>query len=306
MAKIASVEDLFGLPAIRSEKDPVALAKLAEAKTELEKAIGALPTNADIEKLSDVIAEINLNKLDKTDAEALQIAVEELNTAIDAGATQEELDAAIKKVEDTIAAIPKGVQPPKILYTTATTITVAVGDEVHIEGEGGGSIQLPTAPPDGGEIKIFDNFGNIKAGKNNILAGTGDTWQMPDGTFSDTPLEFDVDDQLRHGRMTLKYTAKTKSWWALVVYAKPVGVTSGGGDRLVTVVLPLLPANQWINYPLPTGNDAGKAILSSRILDSDGSDMTWALDTRVSSGVRQVFSLVDQVNLQFEFEIGAA
>lgn len=301
MAKIASVEDLFGLPAIRSEKDPVALAKLAEAKTELEKAIAALPTDQDLEKLSDALAELDLNKADKTDAEALQTAIEELNTAIAAGATQEELDAAIKKVEDAIAAIPKGVQPPKIIYTTATTITVAIGDEVHIEGAG--DIQLPAAPSDGSELKVFDNFGNIKAGKNNILAGAGDTWQMPDGTFDTTPLEFDVDDQLRHGRMTLKYTAKTKSWWALVVYAKPVGVTSGGGDRLVTVVLPLLPANQWINYPLPTGNDAGKAILSSRILDSDGSDITWALDTRVREGVRQVFSLVDQVNLQFEYEV---
>lgn len=393
-----------------TEADPVALEKLSEAKTELEKAIGALPTNADIEKLSDVIAEINLNKLDKTDAEALQIAVEELNTAIAAGATQDELDAAIKKVEDTIAAIPKGVQPPKILYTTATTITVAIGDEVHIEGEG--NIQLPTAPPDGSEIKVFDNFGNIKAGKNNILAGTGDTWQMPDDTFENTPLQFDVDDQLRNGWMRLKYTAKTKSWWPFVVYGKPVtsstgsglsevqhdftelnplpisstpsvqfhleggggafipadlpsgwwgtvlnttnslqsisfddtltvflrdgsqtdpiespyqvnpnsfvtlqmvengfkflqiipsGGTAKSGDRLVTVVLPTLPANRWVDWPLPTGDDAGKSISLDSIQSSTGDDWTDRFElNRIQKRVR---SLSTHADVQFTYEV---
>lgn len=98
-------EEIEGVTgAVVAEADPVALAKLDEAKTALETSIAALPTDDELKALSDALSALDTAKADQADVDALNTAVEELNTAIAAGATQEELDAATKKVSDAVAS----------------------------------------------------------------------------------------------------------------------------------------------------------------------------------------------------------
>ncbi|MGL5066040.1 MAG: hypothetical protein ACRC62_39220, partial [Microcoleus sp.] len=126
-----------------------------------------------------------------------------------------------------VADIKSSLKPlvGQTVYTTATVLNAEIGDEIHISLEG--EIQLPTAPNDGADVYLFDELGNIKAGKNNILLGSGDRWRMRDGTFETDPLIFD-DDHLRRGWMRFKYTTASKSWWPYVHYGT-AGTSSGTG-----------------------------------------------------------------------------
>jgi hypothetical protein len=265
-------------------------------------------SSTELKALEDKLTALDTSKADKTALDALDASVKLLNTAIAQGATDKELADAIALVDKAIAAIQSAIKPlvGRTVYTLATTIDALVGDEIHIDLEG--DIQLPAAPPDGSEVRVFDEFGKIKAGKNNVLLGTGDRWSIYDGSFDTTALTF-TDNELRHGWIRLKYTAATKSWWPYVLHG--VQQTSGstpnvvgvGGDRIASAVLSLLSPNQWTNWPSLTGSDAGLPISLDRI-ESGEKDLTNLLE--VDRAGKQVRSLQEHRNLKFVYEVHGA
>lgn len=178
---------------------------------------GTGTTSTDLKTLQDKLTALETAKAEKTALDTLDKSVTDLTAALASGATDTELAEAIKKVDAAIATIESSLKPllGKTVYTTATVLSAVVGDEIHIDGEG--DIQLPTAPKDGAEVRIFDRLGKMKAGKNNVLLGTGDHWLIHDGTFAEGPMTF-VDNQLQHGWMRLKYSTPTASWWPYIVY----------------------------------------------------------------------------------------
>jgi hypothetical protein len=96
----------------------------------------------------------------------------------------------------------------RTVSTTAETLIAQPGDGIQVVGAG--NIQMPAAPPDGTEIRLFGSK-NILAGNNNLLLGAGDRWAMPDGSYDTTPMVFG-NDPFDGGYLLLRYTAATQSW----------------------------------------------------------------------------------------------
>jgi hypothetical protein len=110
--------------------------------------------------------------------------------------------ARITALEDAPADVGRTVS------TTAATLIAQSGDAIQVVGAG--DIQMPTAPPDGSELRIFGSK-NILAGNNDLLLGAGDRWAMPDGSYDTTPMVFG-NDPFDGGYLLLRYTAATQSW----------------------------------------------------------------------------------------------
>ncbi|MGL5066038.1 MAG: hypothetical protein ACRC62_39210, partial [Microcoleus sp.] len=185
---------------------------------------GTGTTSTDLKALQDKLTALDTAKAEKTALDGLDKSVKDLTTALASGATDAELAEAIKKVDAAIAVIESSLKPllGKTVYTTATVLNAVIGDEIHLDGEG--DIQLPAAPKDGSEVRIFDRLGKMKAGKNNVLLGAGDHWLIHDGTFAESPMTF-VDNQLQHGWIRLKYSSPTASWWPYIVYGVSTSTT---------------------------------------------------------------------------------
>jgi hypothetical protein len=75
-----------------------------------------------------------------------------------------------------------------------------------------------------------------------------------------------------------------------------------GGDRIEIVVLPLLRANTWTTFPAPTD---GSVINDYKILDSAKRPITDTIDIEPDGDTWKVRSLVEKINLQFRYELGA-
>lgn len=263
-------------------------------------------TSTELKALQDKLTALDTAKAEKTALDTLDTSVKALKTALEAGATDAELAAAIKKVDDAIAVIENSLKPliGRTLYTTLAITNAVVGDSIFIDGEG--DIQFPTAPTDGGEVKVFDPWRRIKDAKNNISLGTGDRWLLADGTYDTTQLSF-TDNQLLGGSLILKYSAPTKSWSVYPIYGSPVQLggassnTSLGGDRIATAILPLLQANQWVNWPSLLGGDASKPLSLDRIETSTGEDLSSRIE--IQRGRKQVKSLKEYRDLTFVYEV---
>ena len=223
-SEVKSLSAQLAKGSVSEESDPVALKALATAKDEFTQAIAAKAdsdtVSTEIESLSDEIEALDLSKADKSAVEASNKAIADLTALLKSNdATDADIQKAVNKANEAIAAAKKSIDSlgagKRTVRTTATTLNAAIGDNVHIDGEG--DIQLPLAPTDGAELQVFDFFAKIKAGKNNVLLGSGDRWLMSDGTFDATATEFE-DNPFRRGLMTLQYSAPSKSWRPYVVY----------------------------------------------------------------------------------------
>lgn len=294
----------------KTDEQAAALQKATQSITDLSLILlkggtgtGGGASSTELKAIQDKLTALDTAKAEKTALDTLDASVTALNKALADGATDKELEDAIKKVDGAIADIESSLKPliGRTVYTTATVLNAVIGDEVHIEGEG--DIQLPTAPKDGAEVRLFDRLGKIKIGKNNLLLGTDDRWLKRDGTFDTTPGEFDQDDQLRRGWTRIKYSAPTKSWSGYVVYGTPVAASGGKGDRTATTTLPSLTSNTWTAIPALSGDNAGKTVVDYRVLSDTGDDITNALDARRTASGWELRSLVDLTNIQITLEI---
>jgi hypothetical protein len=208
------IDELEAKPSgVGTETDPVALAKLVEVQASLQKAI----TDIDIPDLTQVnekLSTLDTTKADKEQLKELNTAVDELAALVELGASDEDLAAATKKVNDSISLIESSVRrlAGNTIFTGAATIKALPGDSVYISGAG--DIQLEAVPADGVEIKILDPLKLIKVGKNNVLPGAGDFIGQGQGSVlpkDGTPLSF-ADNELLGGFLILKYRATAKTW----------------------------------------------------------------------------------------------
>jgi hypothetical protein len=106
--QLATLEAAKG---VQEEKDTIALEEIQSVKTEMEEAIAHRVTSdslkASLSSLSDEIDALDLSKADKATTNELNESLIALKTLVDAGASDEELAAEIKKVTDAIAELKK-------------------------------------------------------------------------------------------------------------------------------------------------------------------------------------------------------
>jgi hypothetical protein len=127
MATLGST--LFPL-STKTEADPVAIAALDTAKTELNTAIALKADNADltaaVTQIEAAFNDIDLTKADKTDLTAANKAISDLTAALASNtATDAELDAAMNAANDAIAklqAVKPVVEVTSVLARTTPTL----------------------------------------------------------------------------------------------------------------------------------------------------------------------------------------
>ncbi|MGL5063758.1 MAG: hypothetical protein ACRC62_27545 [Microcoleus sp.] len=135
-----------------------------------------------------------------------------------------------------------------------------------------------------------------------LPAGAWTPFPMATGTIKD----FKIFDSTGNDISSLVETRRTAaSGWEVFSLVRQEDlifeyeITPKGDSKIEKFVLPLLPANVWTNLPVATG-----VIADYKIFDSDV-DISDLLDIRRINGIYEARSLVDLLNLQIEYEIGA-
>jgi hypothetical protein len=128
MATLGST--LFPLDKVAAEADPVAIAALDTAKTELNDAIALKADNADltaaVTQIETAFNDLDLTKADKTDLDTANKAIADLTAALGRNdATDAELDAALNAANDAIAklqAVKPVLEVTSVLARTTPTL----------------------------------------------------------------------------------------------------------------------------------------------------------------------------------------
>jgi hypothetical protein len=340
--------------ALEASGSPTALKALQDAVAKAEADITALKTKQDehaaalqkttgsLADLAIVVAKLGLDgitgtaiatiqtrldnldkgKADKPSLDALTKSVQDLTTALQSGATDQELTTAIAAVDKTITALEAATKAAadilaaKIkanadaIATNKVDIKTNVDAIAELQKSGGGIIFYGATDKviqDTNHEAIFEvglksiSLPPGSAGRNyklgsfeEVLVNTANGELLTDGASTDTQLLINA---YRQNGGVFWYQGKWQIWG---MGQAAVGAT--GGDRIEYVVLPLLRANTWTTFPAPTD---GSTINDYSILDSIKRDITSTVEIDPDGDTWKVRSLIEKTNLQFRYELGA-
>jgi hypothetical protein len=333
---------------LEADGSPAALKALQDAVAKAEADITALKTKQDehaaslqkttgsLADLAIVVAKLGLDgitgtaiatiqtrldnldkgKADKPSLDALTKSVQDLTTALQSGATDQELTTAIAAVDKTITALEASTKAAAdilaakikvnadaiainktdiaelqkktgnvIRYTKTDTVLQDV-DHLAIFGDGVTAMAMP-------KLSLGRRIEVIRTGVDEILLSADGAEVFKKKGVSDRQLNLNVDDILG------LIVGNIDSWDFFGNSAAPA---VSGGDRIEIVVLPLLRANTWTTFPAPTD---GSVINDYKILDSAKRPITDTIDIEPDGDSWKVRSLVEKTNLQFRYELGA-
>lgn len=107
---------------------------------------------------------------------------------------------------------------------------------------------------------------------------------------------FELDRKLKRVKSLLEHRGLT---FVYEVHSSSRG--SGSSDRIASAVLASLPANQWVDWPLLTGVDTGKALSIERIESSLGDD--WTDRFELNRRLKKVRALLNHTDVLFTYEV---
>lgn len=171
-------------------------------------------------------------------------------------------------------------------YSQALLVGKPTGWDVIVSSGGGESTQAAskttteTAILSTLQSNIWTNFP--------VASGVIADYQIKDPSGNIRTYDFEVRDQV--GQLQIQSLSQVLG----LVFQYEVTST----EPSQKVVLPVLPASTWTNFPSP-----GKPIVDYRIEDSIGLDRTTDFDVREQGGQFQIFSLSEITNLQFIYEV---